>query len=128
MTLEDLRERERESRYWSWMSIAKLQECARLDGRHGRTWWEATAFVGLKRYAPGEVASIRAAFEDGVDLRRRNVRCFCNQCINPPRIVEDERRRGVYAQRRREELTAEGFTPAEVEKRILEEIDKGMAL
>jgi hypothetical protein len=128
MTLEDLHERERESQYWSWMSVANLQEGARLDGRHGRTWWEATAFIWMKRYTAAEVASIRAAFDEGVDLRHRNVRCFCNSCINPSKIVENERKRGLYAQRRREELTAQGFVPAEVEKRILEEIDKGMAL
>ena len=112
----------------SWMGVADLQKHARLGGRHGRTWWDTTGRVRMNHFTPAEVARIRASFDEGVDLRRRSVRCYCDSCINPPRIVENERKRLAYASRRRAELTAEGYRPAEVDKRVLEEIDRGMAL
>lgn len=128
MTLEEAHERQREQGLRGWLGLAKLQEDARLDGRHGLTWWGATAFIRTKHFTAAELTTIRSAFDEGVELRRRNVRCYCNRCITPPKLVENERKRGLYAQRRRSELAAEGYTPAEVEKRVLEEIDRGMAL
>ena len=128
MTLEEAHERQREDGLRGWLGITRLQEDARLDGRHGLTWWDATAFIRAKHFTAAELAAIRAAFDEGVELRRRNVRCYCNRCITPVKLVENERKRGLYAQRRRGELAAQGYTAAEVTKRVLEEIDRGMAL
>lgn len=127
MTLEDVKERGREEGL-SLLGIPTAHEEARLAGRHGSTWWEATTHIGMKYRTEREIASIRAAFEEGVDLRQRNVRCFCNRCLMPPEIVERERKRWAYAARRHDELTAEGHSPDVVSKRIRDELDRGMAL
>lgn len=103
-------------------------EQARLDGRHGRTWWDVTGYMSMKHRTAAEIALIRAAFDEGVALRHRNVRCFCNQCLMPPELLERERKRWDYARRRTGELTAAGLAPAEIEKQIRDELERGMAL
>ncbi|RSZ28796.1 hypothetical protein EJO66_31105 [Variovorax beijingensis] len=127
MTLEDLKERGREEGL-NLLGIPTAHEEARLAGRHGSTWWEATTHIGMKYRTEREIASIRAAFDEGVDLRQRNVRCFCNRCLMPPEIVERERKRWAYAARRHDELTAEGRSPDVISKLIRDELDRGMAL
>lgn len=117
--------REDELRFFGYPTA---REQARLDGRHGRTWWDVIAYGSMRHRTDREVAAIRAAFDEGVDLRHRNVRCFCNTCLMPPEIVEREHRRWAYMRRRHDELAAQGRSPADAEKLILEEVARGMAL
>lgn len=117
--------REDRQRYFGGPSAS---EQARLDGRHGRTWWDVTDYMSMKHRTAAEIALIRAAFDEGVALRHRNVRCFCNQCLMPPELLERERKRWDYARRRTGELTAAGLAPAEIEKQVRDELERGMAL
>lgn len=126
LTLDDLKERRREEGM-RFLGMPTAREQARLAGRHGLTWWDATADISMKYRTAREIASIRSAFDDGVDLRRRNVRCFCNRCLMPPEIVERERKRWAYADRRRTELIAEGLCFVAIENQIRDELDRGMA-
>ena len=127
LTLDDLKERRREEGM-RFLGMPTAREQARLAGRHGFTWRDATADMSMNHRTAREVASIRSAFDEGVDLRQRNVRCFCNRCLMPPEIVEREGKRWAYARRRNEELKAMGHSFDEIEKLIRDELDRGMAL
>ncbi|WP_399696579.1 hypothetical protein [Xenophilus sp.] len=98
---------------------------ARLDGRHGFNRDLVLSGVSEDWFTPSEKLKIFAAYDAGVEARRRGVQCMCDACLIPDRIGENERKRWAYRERRQRELAAKGYAPAEIEKHILEEIDMG---
>lgn len=96
-----------------------------LDGRHGYSREMVLMGVPSDHFTPEESARVYAAFEAGVEARRKGVKCMCDSCLMPDRIHENEIKRREYRSRRTRELEAKGYAPAEIEKHILEEIDMG---
>ncbi len=101
---------------------------ARLAGRHGMKAEAAEPETEDGWFSVGECVQIMAAFEEGQQARATGARCHCPMCQIPTdKLRTNELQRWSYADRRRKELGGQGLDSDEIERRIANEIDKGMA-
>ncbi len=125
--------------YHSWSSRSSVppvqptfeeaEARARLMGRHGRSPdYFSSVLSEIVGFTDGQLNAIRVAYAGGRLARTEGVPCMCIDCMTPASIEQKQRRRFEYEERRFKELRGSGLGNAEIERRIADEIDRGMAL